>query len=360
MRPALGWYALWAMGLGSVSYHPCLAAIQRNSSRREFVSFLSKLVATGAVAGGGGGRLPAQRNEVPLPLGKANVLFDTDAANYFDDQFALAYAALSRESIQIRAAYAAPFVNRRNGDREEGMERSYEEIGRVLAALGMDDEVPLLKGSRRAMESPGKAVLSPAAEDIVERVMSADPEIHFVVAIGAATNVASALLLEPRVGDRTTIVWLGGTPHHFPSASEFNLRQDASAVRALLNSGARLMHAPAPGLAENLRTTRQELGQRLRGESPIEKHLLGRVDEALASDDSHQGSSRTLALWDMVTVAWLVNPAWVPSVLVPCPVLSEDLKWLHSLNRHRVRVAIRVLRDEVFTDFFQKMSFAPE
>ena len=210
------------------------------------------------------------------------MLFDTDAGNYFDDQFALAYAALSKASIRIHAAYAAPFANRIVRDPEEGMERSYEEIGHVLAALGLEKDVPVLKGSRTPLRSPEKAVMSPAAEDIVERVMNRQPAIHFIVAVGPATNVASALLLEPRLCDRTTIVWLGGTPYHFPSASEFNLRQDASAVRVLLNSGARLMHAPAPGLAENLRTTRQDIRERLQGRSAIGDYLLRRVDEALA------------------------------------------------------------------------------
>ena len=347
------------MGEGAVSKRRCSRDMQPATSRRGFWRLVPKLVATGGLVASFEKRSSAQQQEIPLPQGSLNVLFDTDAGNYFDDQFALAYAALSKESIRIHAAYAAPFVNRRVRDPEEGMERSYEEIDRVLTALGMENDVAILKGSRTAMESPAKAVMSPAAEDIVERVMNGRPEIHYIVAVGSATNVASALLLEPRLGNRTTIVWLGGTPYHFPSASEFNLRQDASAVRVLLNSGARLMHAPAPGLAENLRTTREELEGQLRGSSAIGDHLLRRVDEALGSENAQEGSSRTLALWDMATVAWIVNPTWVPSVLVPCPVLGEDLEWLHSPNRHRVRVAIRILRDEVFTDFFRKMSSAP-
>ena len=346
------------MDAGTVTVGRLRRRMKPHVSRRRLWSFLPKLAAAGGLVQGYSTRSFGHEHDIPIPQGTANVLLDTDAANYFDDQFALAYAALSRESIRIKAAYAAPFVNRRVRDPEEGMEQSYEEIGRVLSALGMERDVPVLKGSRSAIESPEIAIKSEAAEDIVERVMQGKPEIHYIVSIGAATNIASALLLEPRLGDRTTLVWLGGTPHHFPSASEFNLRQDPSAARVLLASGARLMHVPAPGLAENLRTTREELDRQLRGKSAIGDHLLLRVDEASSSESVHDGSSQTLALWDMATVAWLVNPLWVPSALVLCPSLSEDLEWLHSPYRHRVRVAIRILRDEVFTDFFHKIRSA--
>ncbi len=176
-----------------------------------------------------------QRSAAPQPVGKSRILIDTDAGNDFDDQFALAYAALSRESIQIEATCAAPFVNRRVRDPGDGMERSYDEIGPVLEAVRIGGEIPVFKGAKAWTSVGGRPVASPAAEHIVERVMGGGPAIHYLVAIGAPTNVAAALRLEPQVGSRTTVVWLGGTPHHFASAEEFNLRQDLAATRALFD-----------------------------------------------------------------------------------------------------------------------------
>ncbi len=329
-------------------------------SRRDLVSALLPSSATGALIWGSAARSLGQDPGFPPREAKARILLDTDAANYFDDQFALAYAALSTEAIQIEAVYAAPFVNKRVSAPEEGMERSYEEIGRVLDALRIGRRLPVVKGAARWMGGSGQPVKSPAAEDIVERVMSDKSDIRYIVAIGAPTNVASALLLEPKLAGRTTIVWLGGTPHHYPSAVEFNLKQDPAAVRVLFDAGARLMHLPAPGLAENLRTNREELERRLRGRSAIGNYLLGRVEELGSGEQVSEGASRTLAIWDMAPVAWLANAQWVQSTLVPSPLLSDDLAWLHSPYRHRIRVAIRILRDAVFTDFFRKASSAPQ
>ena len=301
----------------------------------------------------------AQDGRIEGRRGQVRIVVDTDAANYFDDQFAIAYAALSREAIEIEALCAAPFTNQRVSLPEAGMERSYEEIGKVLGMLGMEGRIPVLEGSRTMIEQPGAPVDSPAARDIVERAMRPDSPVDYIVSIGAATNVASALLMEPEVGRRTTVVWLGGTPYHFPSASEFNLRQDPHAVRTLFDAGARLVHFPAPGLAENLRTTREEVGRRLRGTPAIGSYLAELFLSLSELGHSPGGLSRTMAIWDLAPVAWLVNPEWVESVRTSSPSLSEDLTWHRSPYRHGVRVATRLARDEIFTDLFGKLGAGP-
>lgn len=328
-------------------------------TRREFLGALPRI---GCVGSAVWASTSAHADEVEIPprQGRARILLDTDAANYFDDQFALAYAVMSGEEIFVEAVYAAPFSNRRIDDPRAGMELSYEEIGRVLKALRPGHEIAVLRGSQSWMGDQATPVESPATEDMIARVMRGNPEIDYIIAIGAATTVASALLMEPRIGQRSTVIWLGGTPHHFSSASEFNLRQDSAAARVLFDSGARLMHVPAPGLAENMRVGRDELEQQMRGNSAIGDYLLDMVSKAAPNPHGPEESSRTLAVWDMAAIAWLVNPSWVESVLVPSPLVGPDLTWFHNPYRHRVRLATRLLRDEVFTDFFRKIGAAPE
>lgn len=298
---------------------------------------------------------------IPIPTGKVRILLDTDAGNYFDDQFALAYAALSHEAVSIESIYAAPFVNRHAGDPASGMEQSYDAIIRVREALNRSHEsaglqdVPVLKGASKWLQPAGRPERTPAATDIIERVRADTADDLYVVAIGAATNVATAVLLEPDLAQRAKVVWLGGTPHHFPSAEEYNLRQDPVAARVLFDSRVRLMHVPAPGLAENLRTTRDELQGRLASQSALGEHLLELLDQRSAAPQPSAPTSRTLPIWDMAPIAWLVQPDWVQSAVVSSPRISDALEWRRDENRHDIRVAIRILRDEVFTDFFRKM-----
>ncbi|MEO2199220.1 MAG: hypothetical protein ABGY72_24480, partial [bacterium] len=64
--------------------------------------------------------------------GRVRAVLDTDTYNEIDDQYALAYCLLSPERISVEAIYAAPFVNDRSTSAAQGMEKSYEEILRLL------------------------------------------------------------------------------------------------------------------------------------------------------------------------------------------------------------------------------------
>ncbi|GAB1453609.1 hypothetical protein MASR2M47_36650 [Draconibacterium sp.] len=52
------------------------------------------------------------------------MVLDTDTYNEVDDQFALAYALLSPDKIDLQAIYAAPFHNDRSENAGDGMEKA--------------------------------------------------------------------------------------------------------------------------------------------------------------------------------------------------------------------------------------------
>src|SRR5512133_3419228 len=120
-------------------------------TRREFVAVLMLNV----VIGGGlamGQQFPAvsesRRIEMLRPPAKRPVrmVLDTDTFNEIDDQFAVVYALISPE-LDVQALYAAPFHNIRSSGPGDGMEKSYEEILRVLDKLGKSPEGFAFKGS---------------------------------------------------------------------------------------------------------------------------------------------------------------------------------------------------------------------
>ena len=75
-----------------------------------------------------------------------DMVLDTDTYNEVDDQFALCYALCSPERLNVQAVYAAPFFNDRSNGPEQGMERSYDEIVRLLGKLGRSPEGLAFKG----------------------------------------------------------------------------------------------------------------------------------------------------------------------------------------------------------------------
>ena len=66
----------------------------------------------------------------------------------------------------------------------------------------------------------------------------------YVVALGASTNVSSALVMDPTLKERITVVWLGGHSIHCDNNAEFNLRQDVAGARVLFGCGVPLVILP--------------------------------------------------------------------------------------------------------------------
>jgi inosine-uridine nucleoside N-ribohydrolase len=283
------------------------------------------------------------------PVGVLRAVIDTDTDNEIDDQFAVVYALLSPDRLRVEALYAAPFGNGRSTGPEDGMVQSHAELHRLLDRLPEHASTPVHHGSRAWLAAPDRPVASPAATDLIERA-GASGETLFVVTIGAPTNVASALLMEPGIAGRIVVVWLGGNPGYWHRAVEFNVEQDLHASHVLLDSGVPLVHIPCRNVTEHLRTTQAEIDRYVRGSGPIGDYL---ADIYAAHFSDH--FARSKVLWDVGAVAWLVNPAWVPTAVVHSPLLTSEGTWSHDPRRHLIREALSVDRDKVFGDLFRKL-----
>lgn len=293
----------------------------------------------------------AQVRALELPEGKIDMVLDTDTFNEVDDQFALAYALLSPERLNVEAIYAAPFYNSRSTGAKDGMEKSYQEIQRLLGKMNRTENV--LRGSDAFLQESGY-VDSPAARDLVERAMArADGERLYVVAIGAITNVASAILMEPKICEKIAVVWLGGHPTSYPTALEFNLSQDVRAARIVLDCGCPLTLVPCLGVASHLLTSVQELSACIGGKNPLCDAL---VELFAAYSDDHFAWAKEI--WDVSTIAYLINPEWVPTKIVHSPLLTDDSHWAHDEKRHLIREAYFCRRNPIFRDLFEKLARA--
>lgn len=286
--------------------------------------------------------------EVPqLPI---DVVLDTDAYNEIDDQFAIAYL-LKSEGLRTHALYAAPFFNNNSTSPEDGMERSYDEIGKLLALMGK--ECPTYRGSRTYLPDEKTPVESPAARDLVERAMKYSPEKPlYVVAIGAITNVASALLLEPSIAENIVIVWLGGHAHHFHDTTEFNMVQDIAAARVVFNSGAPLVQLPCAGVVSAFAVSKQELEHFLMGKNPLADYLARNT--IAAADKYAAGRDWTRVIWDVTAVAWLKNRGdrFLLSRLVPAPLPTYERQYEQRGDAAFMRYVYYVNRDELMNDLF--------
>lgn len=285
------------------------------------------------------------------PTGKIKVVLDTDTYNEIDDQFALAYALKSPEKIDLQAVYAAPFHNNRSVSPEDGMEKSYDEILKIFKLLNISAEGLVYHGSREYLKDENTPQESEAARDLVKKAMACEGELLYVVAIGAITNVASAILMEPKIKDKIAVVWLGGNAHYWPHTWEFNLMQDIHASRIIFDCGVPLIQIPCSGVTTHLMTTIPELQYYLMGKSVIGTYLTEIVRRY--TDNPYAWSK---VIWDIVTIAWLINPDWVSTNIVHSPILTDQMTYSFDEGRHFIRIATSLNRDLIFGDLFKKLT----
>jgi purine nucleosidase len=286
---------------------------------------------------------PPAKKPVPMVL-------DTDTYNEIDDQFALVYALISPE-LRVEAVYAAPFLNNRSTSAGDGMEKSYEEILRVLGKLGVAPTRFAFKGSRQFIADVTKPEKSPAALDLIERARKHSPQDPlYVVAVGAIPNVANALLLEPAILTNIVVVWLGGNGHHWPDQRDFNCRQDLRASRVIFDSGVPFVQLPCTPIVTHFTTTVPEMERHVGGRGAIGDYLL-----AIFKDYHKDHFAWSKVLWDMTAVAWVINDRWLPSDLVHSPIVTDNYTLSFDQSRHLIRCVNFVHRDPIFRDFFTKL-----
>lgn len=347
------------------------------------------------------------RRMLQPPTGKVRVVIDTDAKNEIDDQFALAWALMSQDKLQIEGVYAEPYswqyrleglrqaIAIRESGRaltedeqlmvehyeshigrmeamgidprtaqmdgpEVGMEQSYEEILVVYEKMGLYANGIAYRGSERYLSSLEDPVRSPAAEHLVELALASSPDDPlYIVAIGCVTNVASAMLLAPEIIRNIVVTWTAGFPTSARQRNfSFNLEQDMLSSQLLFDSGVPLVYLPGYHVGAQLRVSLPDIERWVAGQGAIGDYLhwLYTHNPLHEMQGIHDHFGRTWIVWDLINIAWLINPSWVPSDLVPAAVLGDDKRWHNDVEgRHLIREAYGIDRDAVFRDFFTKL-----
>ena len=280
-----------------------------------------------------------------------HMILDTDTYNEIDDQFALVYSMLSPERLKVEAVYAAPFKNNRSNSPAEGMEKSYQEILTILGKLDISAEGMVFKGSTDYLKNRKDPEASPAALDLIAKAKTFSPDKPlYVVAVGAITNIASAILLEPGIIKNIVVVWLGGNGHHWKDQREFNYMQDLRASRVIFDSGVPFVQVPCTPVVTHFVTTVPEMEQWVGGRGAIGDYLLG-----IFEDYSKDHFAWSKVIWDMTAVAWVINADWLPSNIVHTPLVTDNYTLSFDDSRHFMRYVYFLNRDPIFKDFFTKL-----
>lgn len=249
--------------------------------------------------------LPAQENK-PLSM---EIILDSDTGNEVDDIYALARILLDT-TVNVSALNATHWQTS-HWAIHNTMENSHR-LNQQLVAV-MDLKLKTNRGGHARMYDWGdRAQHSAAAYGIIERAHGQEnAEKLKVIALGALTNVASALTIDPSIVEKIEVFWLGST-YDFEkgifSQTDFNCVMDNYALQYLLHSNVE-MHILPLNVAREMKVSYVELRGKFIDYS-LGKYLIRRWDEHL------DPLRKERILWDVALVEAFLHPEWTVSTTI--------------------------------------------
>jgi len=351
--------------------------------------------------------LMASRLARPGP--EARVIIDTDTANEIDDQYALAWALLSPERLNLEGVTAVPFsfahhqkdliksvsILRDGGPKdaveekfmgglggwaqriidtdrkaedvlfvsaEEGAELSYQEILRVFDKCGVEADGEVYRGAPGYLQEFDTPIETDASRFIIEQARRREAGPVYILAMGALTNIASALLLAPDIIDNIVVVWTASFPSYAPfcNVPSLNLVQDPLASQLLFECGVPHVYLPGYHVGQQLMISYPEMEQFVKGQGAIGDYLWqlytnNPLHEMFAITDQ---KTKTWVIWDVINVAWLFDEHYVSTHMTTSPRLNDCLYWEKDDKRHNMLEAFDLDRDKIFEDIYRTLAKA--
>ena len=202
--------------------------------RRELITTLAAGLGSFAVGGGSLASSPSQRGRfspfAPASGPRSRVLFVNDLSGDVDGLFATIHALLS-PSIELHG-----IIGTTTGTPRETTATAVllaEEMVRLTGQIG---KVPVFAGAQSKLKVANQPITSPGTQAIIDEAMRTDTQLPLYIAVGGGlTEVASALLIEPAIAQRMTLVWIGGTMSSETTSREYNFGIDPLAAQFVFN-----------------------------------------------------------------------------------------------------------------------------
>lgn len=295
-------------------------------------------------------RYDSYRYKVP-PEKQVRLITVTDAKNEADDQFAVVHALLSPK-FDHAGFIAAHFGTRRCAD---SMERSYAELETIFDLMGFDPTDMLCHGAPHPMEED--PVDSEGARLIIREAMKDDPRPLYVACLGPLTDLAAALMIEPRIAGRLTALWIGGGPYPH-GGPEANLRNDIQAANIVFSSAVPLWQIPQ-NVYERMPVSMAELEYRVRPCGRIGAYLCDQMQEYAWSERSRKGKFRTGESWilgDNPAIGLLLYEQRYHYHWQYAPNITSDMAYLPSANNRPIRIYDDIDSRIILEDLFCKIA----
>lgn len=275
-----------------------------------------------------------------------NIILDTDTYNEADDMFALAYLLKNRSLFNIKAITIAPFKHSGYSKSvSDSIDDSYNETVKIFDYMNIEDKSIIYKGSRDYLIN-GYKEENEAVSKIIKTARENDHTV--IVAIGCLTNVALAMKKDPTIKDKIEIIWQG-TNFLFGDNKDFNFRQDVEAVKTVFYSGVKLTIMPCSPITSNLMTSIYELKAEIGGKNELCDYLCDKFYNRF------WGPHKRYPIWDIGSIAYLINKKWFETMDISCPIINEDNSFTFTKDKHKITFVKKLNANSIYENLFASL-----
>jgi inosine-uridine nucleoside N-ribohydrolase len=280
------------------------------------------------------------------------VVLTTDCGVEVDDQWALTHLATSPR-INLRAVVTTHAPGHSSSAAAESANAVLD-----LLELPRERKPRVVAGSNRPLGSKTTGIASPGVDLILKETRDGSPDARIkLLAIGAATDVASALLLDSSLADRVEVVAMGFDS--WPEGRDpWNVKNDVKAWQVLLASRVPLVVGDGAVCKRCLRMTVEDAHQKLDRLGRAGRSLADRLESWLSANGElaarESGSRTAWLIWDQVTIAYLLGTAEVEEH--PRPQLRDDLTFDHAKPLGTIRWVRSLRTNDLWASFIEDLS----
>ncbi len=301
-----------------------------------------------------------KRGDLP-ELRSRPVLLITDIGVDIDDQWVLTHLVLSTE-FDLRGV-----VTTHTGSYPIMPAPAAESTARVaidvLDHLSLSKCPKVIAGSSDPLRDEAEPRLGPGVNFILKESRGFDRDRPLtILVIGAATDLALALLADPSLAERIEIVALAFSK--WPEGDDsFNVKNDVKAWQVLLESSAPIVVADGTVALDHLRMTRERVQSLFGDRGKTGRYLAGLlVDWLEQRGDLVQmltGDRSFWPIWDEATMAYLLGLVRIE--VHPRPRLRDDLKFEHppvgQSSGPTIRLVTWIDSEKLWEDFGRKLDW---
>ena len=298
---------------------------------------------------------------------RTRVIIDNDFGGDPDGLFALAHHLLS-PSVEVKAIIGSKQYDGGFYGYPGSVTHATKMATELLAVMKLEKKYYVLEGSNVGLKDTLTAAVSDGAKAIVEEAMKADKRPLYVVCGAGLTNIASAYLIEPKIAERITLVWIGGTEYGDlasppPGAGyhwEYNTGIDVKAVQVVFNqSNIPILQVPRNAYRQCL-TSYAELKYKLMPAGKTGVYLLGKLEDLMKRADKKLGEAYVLGDSPLVLLtalqsSWEVEPSSSRYVLKDCPRINDNGMFASNPSGRKICVYDQIDTRLMFEDFFAKL-----